>query len=109
MSTVKTKMVTIATSLIQTGWTALHYAVDSQSNNSEILKLLLKQPNARVDIPNADNNLPIHYFSKRSFFDQGSFLLSVTCLYQLDVFSQLINKATNRLSVLNAQNKNGET
>lgn len=53
------------------GWTALHYAVDSQSNNSEILKLLLKQSNIRVDIPNSDNNLPIHYFSKRSYFDQG--------------------------------------
>lgn len=58
--------------LLSEGWTALHYAVDSQSNNSELLKLLLKQSNIRVDIPNSDNNLPIHYFSKRSYFDQGT-------------------------------------
>lgn len=50
------------------GWTALHTAVFYNTGTDaedEILNLLFKHPGIVVDIPNYDDNYPLHYFSQK--------------------------------------------
>eukprot|EP01114_Cavostelium_apophysatum_P011413 TRINITY_DN2565_c0_g1_i1.p1 TRINITY_DN2565_c0_g1~~TRINITY_DN2565_c0_g1_i1.p1 ORF type:complete len:1758 (-),score=465.77 TRINITY_DN2565_c0_g1_i1:1914-7187(-) len=77
------------------GWTALHYATVSPVNNTEMLRLLLKQPNIKVDAVNNDKTLPLHYYVRSKFLDQ-------------EVLLNLINMASDKNSI-NTQNRIGET